>query len=111
MAQSYPSGEAPCIGRWAAAQAAGRFDREVVPIPVTQKKGPPIIFARDEGVRGESTVGSLSVLKPIIEGGAVTAGNAAQMLHELERRQGRYGTEAMCIGGGRGMAAIFERAA
>jgi acetyl-CoA C-acetyltransferase len=33
------------------------------------------------------------------------------LLHELERRQGRYGLEAMCIGGGQGMAAIFERAA
>ena len=210
--------------RAAAAQAAGRFDREVVPIPVTQKKGPPIIFARDEGVRGESTAESLSGLKPIIEGGTMTAGNAAQqndaaaaclvvaedrldalqltpmawlvgwaaagcepatmgigpvpavrrlfartglsfdamdlielneafavqvlavlaawgwndpdrlnvngsgvslghpigatgvrilvtLLHELERRQGRYGLEAMCIGGGQGMAAIFERAA
>jgi acetyl-CoA C-acetyltransferase len=210
--------------RAAAAQAAGRFDREVVAIPVTQKQGPPIIFARDEGVRGESTAESLSGLKPIIEGGTVTAGNAAQqndaaaaclvvaedrlhalkltpmawlvgwaaagcepasmglgpvpavrrlfarsglsfdamdlvelneafaaqvlavleawgwndpdrlnvngsgvslghpigatgvrilatLLHELERRQGRYGLEAMCIGGGQGMAAIFERAA
>jgi acetyl-CoA C-acetyltransferase len=210
--------------RAAAAQAEGRFDREVVPIPVTQKKGPPIIFARDEGVRGESTVESLAGLKPIIEGGTVTAGNAAQqndaaaaclvvaedrldalklapmawlvgwaaagcepasmgigpvpavrrlfartglsfdamdlvelneafaaqvlavlaawgwndpdrlnvngsgvslghpigatgarilttLLHELDRRKGRYGLEAMCIGGGQGMAAIFERAA
>ena len=54
--------------RAAAAQAAGRFDREVVPIPVTQKNGPPIIFARDEGVRGESTAESLAGLTPIIEG-------------------------------------------
>jgi acetyl-CoA C-acetyltransferase len=210
--------------RAAAAQAAGRFEREVVPIPVTQKKGPPIIFARDEGVRAESTAESLAKLAPIIEGGTVTAGNAAQqndaaaaclvvaedrldalkltpmawlvgwaaagcepasmgigpvpavrrlfartglsfdamdlvelneafavqvlsvlaawgwndpdrlnvngsgvslghpigatgvrimttLLHELERRQGRYGLETMCIGGGQGMAAIFERAA
>lgn len=210
--------------RAAAAQAAGRFEREVVPIPVTQKKGPPIIFARDEGVRGESTAESLAKLAPIIEGGTVTAGNAAQqndaaaaclvvaedrldalkltpmawlvgwaaagcepasmgigpvpavrrlfartglsfdamdlvelneafavqvlsvlaawgwndpdrlnvngsgvslghpigatgvrimttLLHELERRQARYGLEAMCIGGGQGMAAIFERVA
>jgi acetyl-CoA C-acetyltransferase len=210
--------------RAAAAQAAGRFEREVVPIPVTQKKGPPIIFARDEGVRADSTAESLARLAPIIEGGTVTAGNAAQqndaaaaclvvaedrldelkltpmawlvgwaaagcepatmgigpvpavrrlfartglsfdamdlvelneafaaqvlavlaawgwndpdrlnvngsgvslghpigatgvrimttLLHELERRRGRYGLEAMCIGGGQGMAAIFERAA
>lgn len=32
------------------------------------------------------------------------------LLHELERRQGRYGLETMCIGGGQGLAAIFERA-
>ena len=32
------------------------------------------------------------------------------LLHELQRRQGRYGLEAMCIGGGQGLAAIFERA-
>jgi acetyl-CoA C-acetyltransferase len=34
----------------------------------------------------------------------------ASMLHELERRKGRYAMETMCIGGGQGMAAIFERA-
>jgi acetyl-CoA C-acetyltransferase len=32
------------------------------------------------------------------------------MLHELARRKGRFGLETMCIGGGQGMAAIFERA-
>jgi acetyl-CoA C-acetyltransferase len=33
------------------------------------------------------------------------------MLREMERRQARYGLETMCIGGGQGLAAIFERAA
>ena len=33
------------------------------------------------------------------------------MLYELERMQGRYALETMCIGGGQGIAAIFERAA
>jgi acetyl-CoA C-acetyltransferase len=32
------------------------------------------------------------------------------LLHELGRRKGRYGLETMCIGGGQGLAAIFERA-
>jgi acetyl-CoA C-acetyltransferase len=32
------------------------------------------------------------------------------LLYELERRQGRYALESMCIGGGQGMAAVFERA-
>jgi acetyl-CoA C-acetyltransferase len=34
----------------------------------------------------------------------------ATLLHELTRRQGRYGLETMCIGGGQGIAAIVERA-
>ena len=32
------------------------------------------------------------------------------MLHELHRRGGRYGLETMCVGGGQGVAAVFERA-
>jgi acetyl-CoA C-acetyltransferase len=32
------------------------------------------------------------------------------LLYELQRRKGRYGLETMCIGGGQGIAAIFERA-
>jgi acetyl-CoA C-acetyltransferase len=34
----------------------------------------------------------------------------ATLLRELERRDGRYGLETMCIGGGQGLAAVFERA-
>jgi acetyl-CoA C-acetyltransferase len=34
----------------------------------------------------------------------------ATLLHELSRRGGRYGLETMCIGGGQGIAAVFERA-
>ena len=34
----------------------------------------------------------------------------ATMLNELQRRQGRYALEALCIGGGQGIAALFERA-
>ena len=34
----------------------------------------------------------------------------ANLLRELQRRDGRYGLETMCIGGGQGIAAIFERA-
>jgi acetyl-CoA C-acetyltransferase len=33
----------------------------------------------------------------------------ASMLHELDRRDGRYALETMCIGGGQGLAAVFER--
>lgn len=42
--------------------------------------------------------------------GATGARIMTTMLHELRRRKGRYGLETMCIGGGQGMAAIFERA-
>jgi acetyl-CoA C-acetyltransferase len=64
--------------RAAAAWDAGRFDDEVVPVPVPQKKGDPILFARDEGIRGDTTAETLSALRPIIKGGTVTAGNSSQ---------------------------------
>ncbi|MGH3389772.1 MAG: acetyl-CoA C-acetyltransferase [Actinomadura sp.] len=41
--------------------------------------------------------------------GATGARILATLLHELDRREGRYGLETMCIGGGQGLAAIFER--
>jgi acetyl-CoA C-acetyltransferase len=41
--------------------------------------------------------------------GATGARILATMLHEMERRQSRYGLETMCIGGGQGIAAVFER--
>jgi acetyl-CoA C-acetyltransferase len=64
--------------RAAAAWAAGKFDDELVPVAVPQKKGAPIIFARDEGVRADATPESLAALRPIEKGGVVTAGNASQ---------------------------------
>ena len=208
--------------RAAAAWREGRFADELVSVPVPQRKGEPILFARDEGVRPEATVDTLASLRPLMKDGTVTAGNASQqndaaaaclivaedklkelgleplgrfvgwaaagcdparmgigpvaavnklfarlgmgfeqmdlvelneafacqvlavlkgwgwndperlnvngsgislghpigatgvrmmctLLHELKRRRGRYGLETMCIGGGQGMAAIFER--
>jgi acetyl-CoA C-acetyltransferase len=41
--------------------------------------------------------------------GATGARILATMLRELERREGRWGLETMCIGGGQGLAAVFER--
>ena len=41
--------------------------------------------------------------------GATGARILATLLRELERREGRYGLETMCIGGGQGLAAVFER--
>jgi acetyl-CoA C-acetyltransferase len=210
--------------RAAAAWQQGKFADELVSVEVPQKKGEPLVFARDEGIRAETTLETLAKLKPVIKGGTVTAGNASQqndaaaaclvvaedklaelklepmawftgwaaagcepsrmgigpvpaakklfartglsfaqmdlvelneafaaqalavlkawewndadrlnvngggislghpigatgvrilatMLHELRRRQGRYALETMCIGGGQGIAAVFERAA
>lgn len=204
----------------------GLFAKELVPVPVPQKRSDPVLFEKDEGFRPDATLESLAALKPL-EGGVVTAGNASQqndagaaclvvaeekleelglepmawfhswaaagcdpsrmgigpvpaverlfarnglgwkdidlvelneafapqvlavlrgwgwsdddsrmdmlnvngsgislghpigatggrilanLVHELHRRQGRYGLETMCIGGGQGIAAIFERA-
>jgi acetyl-CoA C-acetyltransferase len=208
--------------RAAAAWAAGKFDHEVVAVPVPQKKGGPVLFKTDEGIRADATPASLAALRPIEKGGVVTAGNASQqndaaaaclvvaedklreldltpmgwftgwaaagcdpsrmgigpvpavarlfarlglgwndidlvelneafapqvlavlkgwgwndpdklnvngsgislghpigatgvrilatMMNELERRKARYGLETMCIGGGQGLAAVFER--
>jgi acetyl-CoA C-acetyltransferase len=209
--------------RAAAAWAAGKFDAELVPLELPSRKGPPTVFAADEGIRADATPEALAQLKPIEKDGVVTAGNASQqndaasaclvvaedklaelglepmaflhswsaagcdpsrmgigpvpaaerlfarnglsldqmdlvelneafapqvlavlkgwnwhdpdrlnvngsgislghpigatggrilatMLHELQRRGGRYGLETMCIGGGQGMAAVFEMA-
>ncbi|MCL6692467.1 acetyl-CoA C-acetyltransferase [Pseudomonas citronellolis] len=209
--------------RAAAAWEAGRFDAEIVPISVPQKRGEPILVNRDEGVRGDTTLEKLAGLRALVKDGTVTAGNASQqndaaaaclvvaedklaelglepigylhswaaagcepatmgigpvpavrklfertglgfeqmdlvevneafacqvlavlkgwgwndaqrlnvngsgislghpvgatgmrimtsVLHELQRRKGRYALETMCIGGGQGLAAIFERA-
>jgi acetyl-CoA C-acetyltransferase len=206
-----------------AAWEAGKFDQELVPISVPQRKADPLLFNFDEGVRGDVTTESMARLRPLLADGVVTAGNASQqndaaaaclvvaedkleelgleplaylhswaasgchpatmgigpvpavqklmartgiswkdldlvelneafapqvlavlkgwdwhdpdklnvngsgislghpigatggrimatMLYELERRGGRYALETMCIGGGQGIAAVFERA-
>lgn len=207
--------------RASAAWAEGKFDDELVPVSVPQRRGEATLFATDEGVRGDVSMESMAALRPL-EGGVVTAGNASQqndaaaaclvvaedkleelglepmgylkgwaaagcepsrmgigpvpaverlfartglgwsdidlvelneafapqvlavlkgwgwddrdklnvngsgislghpigatggrilanLLRELSRREGRYGLETMCIGGGQGLAAIFER--
>jgi acetyl-CoA C-acetyltransferase len=209
--------------RAADAWASGKFDEEIVPVTVPQKKGDALVVRQDEGVRPDSTVESLGRLRPLMKDGVVTAGNASQqndaaaaclvvaehklatlglkpigflagwtvvgcepaymglgpvpavrklmlrlglslddmalvelneafacqvlavlnewgwndpdrlnvngsgislghpiaatgvrmmctLLHEMKRREVRYGLETMCIGGGQGMAAVFERA-
>ncbi len=209
--------------RAARAWAEGRFDDEIVAIIIPQRGGEPISFSMDEGIRADTTAGSLAKLKPMVAGGVCTAGNSSQqndaasaclvvaedrlaelsltptaffvgwaaagcepsrmgigpvpavhklfaktglawsdlglvelneafaaqvlavlkgwdwddrsilnvngsgislghpigatgmrimtsLVHEMQRRQVRYGLETMCVGGGQGIAAIFERA-
>lgn len=64
--------------RAVAARDAGLFADEIVAVEVPQRRADPVIFDRDEGVRAESTLESLSRLKPITAGGTVTAGNSSQ---------------------------------
>jgi acetyl-CoA C-acetyltransferase len=63
--------------RAAAAWEKGLFDDELVPVPIPQKRGDPVMFAHDEGYRTDASMETLGALKPI-EGGVVTAGNASQ---------------------------------
>ena len=63
--------------RAVAAQAAGHFNNEIVPVTLAQKKGDPIVVLKDEHPR-ETSIESLAKLKPIVKDtGSVTAGNAS----------------------------------
>jgi acetyl-CoA C-acetyltransferase len=60
-----------------AAQKAGGFKDEMVPVEIAQKKGPALVIDKDESPRADTTVEALAKLKPAFkEGGSVTAGNA-----------------------------------
>jgi acetyl-CoA C-acetyltransferase len=62
----------------AAAQDAGRFSDEIVPVSIAQKKGDPLIFAADEFLNRKSTAEVLAGLRPAFDkAGSVTAGNAS----------------------------------
>ena len=58
----------------------GVFDDEVVPVPVPQRKGDPVMVTTDEGVRGDTTVESLGKLRPAFsKEGTITAGSSSQI--------------------------------
>ncbi|MBG0812998.1 acetyl-CoA C-acetyltransferase [Planomonospora sp. ID82291] len=64
----------------AAAIEKGAFDDEIVPVPVPQRKGEPVVFSADEGVRGDTTAETLSRLRPAFAAdGTITAGSASQI--------------------------------
>lgn len=64
--------------RAAAAWKDGVFDDEVVPVSIPQRRGEPIQFTADEGIRGDTTAESLAKLRPAFrKDGTITAGNAS----------------------------------
>ena len=64
----------------AKATEEGRFKDEILPLEIPQRKGDPITFDKDEGVRPDTTPEKLAKLKPVFKSdGMVTAGNASQI--------------------------------
>jgi len=64
--------------RAVAAIEAGRFNDQLVPVPVPQRKGDPVLVSRDEHPRADTTAEALAKLRPAFKGGGtVTAGNAS----------------------------------
>jgi acetyl-CoA C-acetyltransferase len=64
----------------AQAHKNGLFDDEIVPVEIPQRKGDPIVFSVDEGVRGDTTAASLGRLRPAFaKDGTITAGSASQI--------------------------------
>lgn len=85
-----------------AAWEAGRFDDEVVPVTVPQRKGDPVVVTKDEGVRPKTSLETLGKLRSLVKGGVVTAGNASQqndasaaVLIVAEDKLDEYGLEPM----------------
>ncbi|MGH8920443.1 MAG: acetyl-CoA C-acyltransferase, partial [Actinomycetes bacterium] len=66
--------------RAAAAQKNGIFEAEITPVEIPQRKGEPVVFSKDEGIRAETTAESLGRLRPAFtKDGTITAGSASQI--------------------------------
>ena len=63
--------------RAVAAQNEGRFDKEIVAVPVPQRRGDPVPFEKDEGPRADTNMETLARLRPVMRDGSVSAGNAS----------------------------------
>ena len=63
--------------RAVAAAEQGLFSKEVAAVPVPQRRGDPAPFDKDEGPRGDTSVEALGRLRPVMNNGTVTAGNAS----------------------------------
>jgi len=80
------------------AQQTGRFDRELVPVPVPGTKGGTTLTGRDDGPRPDTSLEKLAALKPVFrEGGTVTAGNSSSL---------NDGAAGLIIAAGRTAAAL-----
>ena len=92
---------------------AGRLAQEIVAVEVPQRKGDPVRFERDEGIRADTTAESLSRLRPAFTAdGTVTAGNASQISDGAaavvvmsEERAGQLGLEPIAEVAAFGMSA------
>ncbi|MFF9067021.1 acetyl-CoA C-acetyltransferase [Streptomyces sp. NPDC014891] len=66
--------------RAAAAQKNGIFEAEITPVEIPQRKGEPVVFSKDEGIRAETTAESLGKLRPAFaKDGTITAGSSSQI--------------------------------
>jgi acetyl-CoA C-acetyltransferase len=64
----------------AKATETGKFEEEIVPVEVPQRKGDPLVVTKDEGIRADTTIDSLAKLRPAFaKEGTITAGNASQI--------------------------------
>ncbi|MEV7118361.1 acetyl-CoA C-acetyltransferase [Kitasatospora griseola] len=66
--------------RAAKAQADGVFEAEIVPVAIPQRKGDPVLFSQDEGIRADTTAEGLAKLRPAFtKDGTITAGTSSQI--------------------------------
>src|SRR4051812_34923938 len=63
----------------AAATEAGAFQAEIVPVEVAREDGTAALHTRDEGIRFDATLEGIASVKPVKEGGRITAANASQI--------------------------------
>ena len=85
--------------RAAAAQKNGLFEAEITPVEIPQRKGDPVVFSKDEGIRADTTAESLGKLRPAFaKDGTITAGH---LLADLRRRR-RGGRDEQGEGRGAG---------
>ncbi len=103
--------------RWAAAQAAGRFADEIVPVVIPKKKGDPLVVTVDEHPRPETTLEMLAKLKGVNGPElSVTAGNASgvndgacALLLASEAAVGQYGLKPLARVVGMATAGLLPR--